>query len=188
MKADIVEYAIYNPITPKDLEDLKSGDPQRIFPVYMGAYNDRYIKHFVTIIDNIEKITGKEVMVELISPTYEFESDRFACQLLHGDTDVLLGFSGSDKSLLYIASSFAGEEFEDIDENSYDALCEFTNCANGRFATLIEKDDVELDIDPPMCCDNCKIKVDSKFYVMKIKVDDRILDIVSVIDDVPYMS
>jgi CheY-specific phosphatase CheX len=171
-----------------ELRALESGKPEKIFPVFMKVNNKKYTEHFTMVISNIEKIVGSEVMVCEISSRENYYAEHLACQMLHGDTDVLLGLSGDDEALLFLAGKFCNETFDKINEESYDALCEFTNCINGRFATLMEKDDVELDIETPMCCDCCSITSNAKFYIMKLNVSGKLLDIISVIDVIPYMS
>ena len=45
-----------------------------------------------------------------------------------------MAFAGEDDALLKIASPFAKEEFESLDEDAFDSVCEFINCSNGLYA------------------------------------------------------
>lgn len=188
MIADIKKLQENRELSSMDIQALESGEAMKMFPVFMNIYNRKYINHFAKVVENIEKIIGKEVIIHEISGTDEYFAEHFACQMLHGDTDVLLGLSGSDESLLYLAGKFLKEPFDRIDEDSYDALCEVTNCINGNFAALLEQNEFELDIETPMCCDGCRISGNADFYVMKLSMDGHIMDIISVIDTIPYMS
>ena len=117
-----------------------------------------------------------------------YHADFFACQMAHGDTDIMLGLSGDVKALLYLAGGFGREEYFEINEDSYDALCEVTNMINGKFAKMLEEEGVELEIVPPVCCENCDITTNGSFYVMCLEVNGSPMDIISVVDVIPYMT
>lgn len=188
MVADIVELSKNREITSADLTALQSGNPERIFPVFMRIHNRKYIQHFAMVVKNLEKIVDGEVVVCEIKGVSDYFVDHLACQMLHGDIDVLLGISGDDDALLYLAGRFSKMEFDKIDMDSYDALCELTNCINGNFATLLEESCVEVEIETPTCCDDCHIRSDAQFYVLRLRVDGKEVEIISVIDVIAYMS
>lgn len=188
MVADIVELAKNRDITSADLAALQSGKPERMFPVFMRIHDRKYIQHFAMVIKNLEKFVSKEIVICEIKGVSNYFVEHLACQMLHGDTDVLLGISGEDDALLYLAGKFSKMEFDKVDPDSYDALCELTNCINGNFATLLDEDLVEVEIEPPMCCDNCHIRSNAQFYVLKLRIDGKEVEIISVIDVIAYMS
>lgn len=148
----------------------------------------RNIKHFVLTYDCLKRFVKDDVILTSIKNVEEYKADYLACQMAHGDTDVMLGLSGNVDAMLYLAGHVAGEDFQSINEDSYDALCEFTNLANGKFAAFLEEEGMEMDVLPPMCCENCNISANGSFCVLTILVNNKELDIISVIDLIPYMK
>ena len=150
--------------------------------------NRRCIKHFAMTYECLKRFVKDDIVLTAIKNVSEYKADYFACQMAHGDTDVMLGLSGNVDAMLYLASSIAGEEFTTINEDSYDAMCEFTNLANGQFAAFLEEEGMEMDVVPPMCCENCNITANGNFCVLTLLINDKELDIISVIDLIPYMT
>ncbi len=79
----------------------------------------------------------------------EYEADNLAYQELTGGPSSVAWFRRPWGSLLEIASPFARETFTQVDEDAFDAVCEFINCINGLFATEQSHSDVKLEIMPP---------------------------------------
>lgn len=146
------------------------------------------IRHFIVAYNCMKCYLDGEIITKEVSMVDSYDADYLACQMSHGDTDVFFGVSGQKDALLYLASCIAEEEFEEFNEDSYDALCEFANMVNGNFNVFLEQEDTEVEVVPPMCCGNCLITSHGKFCVLKMEVDGKELDLISVIDIVPYMK
>lgn len=148
----------------------------------------RSIKHFIMAYNCIRFFADSKISLEDIRLVNEYEADYFACQMSHGDTDVLFGLSGSQEAMLHLAECVADEKFTEINEESYDVMCEFNNMVNGNFAGFLEEEDIEMETMPPMCCQDCHIKASGTFCVMRLTLDGKELEFVSIIDVIPYMS
>lgn len=148
----------------------------------------RNIKHFVLAYDCMKFFVRENIVLKRIYNASEYQADYFACQMAHGDTDVMLGLSGNVDAMLYLAGCVAGERFDFVNEDAYDALCEFTNLANGKFAAFLEEEGMDMDVVPPMCCENCNISSNGNFCILTVLVNGKELDIISVIDLIPYMT
>jgi hypothetical protein len=146
------------------------------------------MKHLVMAYDCLKFYADGDIALTAIRNVEKYHADYFVCQMAHGDTDVLLGVSGNVHAMLCLAGKVAGEEFDTVDEDSYDALCEFANLVNGKFVTLLEEENYEMDMIPPMCCENCDISASGEFCVFTLRIKDMELDIISVVDLIPYMS
>lgn len=172
----------------KQTVDYKSVEDQFFENALSKIGHHRSIKHFIMAYNCIKFFADSEISLEDIRLVDEYDADYFACQMAHGDTDVLFGLSGSQEAMLHLAECVAEEEYTEIDEDSYDVMCEFTNMVNGNFTGFLEEEDMEMEAVPPMCCQNCHIKASGNFCVMTLKLDGKVLEFVSVIDVIPYMS
>lgn len=151
--------------------------------------HERNIKHLAVAYDCLRHyVDAKEISLETIALTDSYNADYFACQMAHGDTQMLFGLSGSKHAMLNLAGSLASESYEDVNEDSYDAMCEFTNLVNGSYVGVLEGDDEEMDLVPPVCCENCHITTNGQFCVLSLLLDGEQLDMISVIDIIPYMK
>lgn len=147
------------------------------------------MKHFDIAYDCLKFFVDEEdIQLKSIELVEEYHAEYFACQMSHGDTDAMFALSGGAEGLLGLAGYIAEEEFEAIDEDSYDAICEFTNMVNGKFSGYLEDEDVEVDTLPPMCCENCHITANGKFCVLHMSINGNDLNLISVVDIIPYMS
>lgn len=146
------------------------------------------MKHLVFAYDCLKFYFDGDIALTGIRSVDNYHADYFVCQMAHGDTDVLLGISGNVEAMLSLAGSIAEEQFDAVNEDSYDALCEFSNLVNGKFSTYLEGENYEMDMIPPMCCENCDISASGEFCVFTLRINDKELDIISVVDIIPYMK
>ena len=110
---------------------------------------------------------------------YKFE--HLATQPVVGDHNILLGFAGDNTSLLSIAIPFAHEEFEAIDEDSYDSVCEFINTINGLYASKSSYAGISIDMEPPLFYDNGNI-TSQKIYKLPMTISQKSVDLIVIID------
>lgn len=163
-----------------------------IFELYRKLFSEvkrvEYLKYLVIAYEYVKVLTKDNVVFQSIREVSSYKADYLACQMAHGDMDIMLGISGNVEALLYLAGGYARETFAEINEDSYDSLCEITNMIDGMFAAILEDDSVELELVPPMCCENCNITANGNFYVMTLEVNGRQMDIISVVDMIPYLN
>lgn len=163
----------------------------RIFELYRKLFSEvrrvEYFKHLAIAYEYVKALTKDNVVYKSIKEVSSYKADYLACQMAHGDTDIMLGISGNKEALLYLAGCYAREKFAEINEDSYDSLCEVTNMIDGMFAAILEDDGVELELVPPMCCENCNITANGNFYVMSLEVNGKQMDIISIADVIPYL-
>ncbi len=170
-------------------EIFNAGESKTFFhEAFAKLGHKKSIKHLAMTYECLKHFVKENMTITRIKNVREYQADYFACQMAHGDTDVMLGLSGSVDAMLYLAGCVAGEKFDGIDEDSYDALCEFANLANGKFSAFLEEEGMEMDVVPPMCCENCRITAEGNFCVMTLLIHDKELDIISVIDMIPYLK
>lgn len=179
------ELAIYKEeygFTDEDIEAIKSGDVDKIAPVFVKVPNDMYFLHTSLALRNINRFVTTEFYFEKGFMAKEYKNSHMAIQEIDGDHKVFAAFAGEDDALLYIANVYGDENFDAIDEDSYDAMCEFINVINGLFASKLSEDDIEVDMLPPKFKDNAELKSEEEFYVLPIIIYGRRIDYILGID------
>ena len=77
-----------------------------------------------------------------------------------------------------MASAYAEETFNVVDEDALDAIGEVTNCINGLCATALEHMDSTLDLCPPEYSTEVEAVVSDEMLVLPLRVLGNKLDFV----------
>lgn len=174
----INEYKTANGFSFEDLEALKSGDVDRIIKVFVKTDNDYYNEYIALMIRNIVRFVDTNIAFKAPIATKEFSTDAIATQCVKGDFDIFVGLAGNNDSLVSVANPYAHESYTEVDEDVFDAVCEFINCVNGLFASKLSNEEVDIDMLPPLSYNNVSIKADNNFYVVPIKVNTYEINLV----------
>lgn len=168
-------------LTANDVEAIKSGDIDRITPIFMKSEEiPTMVKDYVGLLArNLVRFIDRNIRLEEIEIISEYSTEFLGAQKLNGDYSVFTGFCGNAKGILKIAESFAKEEFETIDLDVLDAACEFLNCNNGLFATSACNNGIEIDMEPPIMKDEAvTIKTDKVMYRVPMYIGNDSVDVV----------
>ena len=118
-----------------ELDALKSGDIDRIIPVFMDI-NIPFVGECITLaIRNIIRFVNNNIKLKKAYTVKKYTFHSIAFQQLVGNHELFVSFAGEDEALLEIASPFAKENFESMDEDAFDSICEFILCSNGFYAS-----------------------------------------------------
>lgn len=169
-------------LTNSDLSALKSGDLDRILPIFIKIEKPFYYDHISLALRNINRFISTEFYIENAYQTKDYKFKHIAGQQLDGDHSIFLGFASLDDSILSIANPYAKETFNTVNEDVYDAVCEFINCINGLFASQLSHEDIEIDMLPPLNYESMTINASEPFYVVPITVEGNKLDLVISVD------
>lgn len=165
-----------------ELDVLKSGDIDRIIPVFVDI-NIPYVGECITlVIRNIIRFINNNIKLKKAYTVKEYSFPSIAYQQLVGSHELYVCFAGEDEALLKIASPFAKEEFERMDEDAFDSVCEFINCSNGLFASKLSTENIHIDMTPPGFDQNKSLSSDGDIYVVPIIIGGKQTDLLVVID------
>lgn len=143
-------FQVENGFTNTELEAIKSGDIDKIIPLFLPQGAEEYqevvavaLKTVIRCIDrHAYPLTGKLCnMAELEKPV---------AQDLIGGADWRVCFADADGGLCSLASKFAKEEYTVVDEDVQDAVGELLNCISGLFATAQSNKGITLELMPPI--------------------------------------
>jgi hypothetical protein len=150
LDAVIEEFRVKNGFTEEQLVDFKSGDVNKIVPLFLNEESEKYSAIVGTIVRTLIRLVNRNTYIgkaEIID-TYP-EKDQVS-QGLIWEEGVIDSFSEGDGGLLDLCSIFAHEEFDTLDEDSLDAAGELLNCANGLYVSSLSRRGVFLEIMPPI--------------------------------------
>lgn len=138
--------------TALDIEALKSGDVDRIVPIFTKDGSiPQIMKDYVALTArNIVRFIDRFFRMEKVERITDYTTSFVAAQELIGDYKMFSGFCGDGAGIKEIAEEFADEAFDCVDLDALDAACEFLNCNNGLFARKLSDENVEVDMCPPI--------------------------------------
>ena len=161
---------------------LKTGDIKTSVPLLLNLETSMHKDLATLAILYLIRHISNDIYIENCYETKEYSFENLAIQSTTGDHIINLGLSGEEASLLQIANIFAGEEFLEIDADSYDAICEFINCINGSYAAKMSENDVQIDMLPPYFYSHHKLTC-NHLVVVTLKFNHYTFDLVLSIDD-----
>ena len=150
--------------------------------IFVNINKPLYKEYVSLAIRNIIRFVDSGVIfnnAELVK-TKRFQ--HLATQCVKGDHDIFIGFEGDDDALLSIAVPYTKEQFEEVDEDVYDAVCEFTNCINGLFASKLSYEGVNIDMLPPLFYTDAELVSEQGFYMVPLIVNQKKVNLLISID------
>lgn len=165
-----------------ELDALKSGDIDRIIPVFVDVNIPLTGECITLAIRNIIRFINNNILLKKAYTVKNYPFRSIAYQRLVGNHELFVAFAGEDQALLDIASPFAKEEFTTMDKDAFDSVCEFINCNNGLFASKLSKEDIHIDMTPPEFNKNKTLVSDGDIYVVPIIINGNQTDLLVVTD------
>lgn len=168
--------------TGTDMEDLRSGEADRIVPLFVRSGNPFATRLAGVAVRTIIRLIDSEIAIGLSYEASRYEFENLALQYAEGEHRIMLGFAGEGNNLLTIANVFAREEFEGMNEFSFDSVCEFINCINGLNASALSTEGVQIDMLPPSYYRSGSIRTENKMLIVPVYIKDRKVRIVIAVD------
>ena len=168
-------------LTALELDAIKSGDIDRIVPVFTKEEGvSPEIKDYIALTArNFVRFIDSNFRMEQVKQINEYTASFVAGQELEGDYRIFTGFCGEGAGLKNIAEIYAKEEFEKVDLDVLDANCEFLNCNNGLYATKLSNEEVEVDMLPPIMKDSVTtIHSDGNMFKIPFYIKGKQIDLV----------
>jgi len=180
----ILAYQKESSFSDCELEALKSGDIDRIVPLFVHIELPLYNDLIGLAIRNVIRFINNDIIIEKAYEAKEYSFETLASQCLKGQHNIFVGFSAKDKDLLAIANPYAKEEFTKVDEDSYDAVCEFINCIDGLYASKLSHEGVDIDMLPPLSYSDQKLSTSGPIIVVPLMIGGKKIDLVISIDTI----
>lgn len=175
-------YRRENGLTNTDLEAFKSGDMDRMLPLYVRTENPLVSGLVGVAVRTIVRLIDSEISIEPSYNSYSYEFENIAVQGVTGDHSMLLGLAGENGNLLTIADIFAKEEFSSMDLFAFDAVCEFINCINGLYASSLSTQGIMVDMVPPTYYQAGQLRAQDKLLIVPVYIKNRKIRIIIAVD------
>ncbi|MDE6432832.1 MAG: hypothetical protein K2L07_01220 [Lachnospiraceae bacterium] len=190
IQKEILAYKKSNRFTDLDIEAIKSGDIDRIVPVFTKDDSIQpLVKDYVALTArNLVRFIDSRFQMEEIQRINTYTSNYMATQEIVGDYRLLTGFCGEAEGLKLIGESFVKREYAELNLaemdildvlDILDAACEFLNCNNGLFARKVDEEELNMDMCPPeMRNTSSEIQADGNMYKVSFYIRDEKIDLI----------
>lgn len=140
-----------NGFTFADMEAIKSGDVDRILPLFLPEIPDGpFVDLLAVTFRCINRLASDDISLKRGYTTSNYKTGAVAMQEIIGDYNVINAFSGDDKGILAIAEAFAKQFFDAVNVSALDSVGEFINICDGLFATTKSDEGMYLNLMPPV--------------------------------------
>lgn len=146
----LVEYQKEKGYGNSEMEALKSGEPDRIMPLYLSGKAADYMDIVGLAVRTLIRCIDRNVYVGEAVVVQNAGIQNAAVQAVEGREGLVSAFAEAEGGLLIMASKFAKEEFDKVDEDVLDAAGEMLNCINGLYASAMSYISVSLELEPPV--------------------------------------
>ena len=178
----LADYQFENFFTASDMDDLISGDVDRVVRLFLPSNSNFYDRVCGIAIRTIIRLISAGAYVQKAYFMDELTVERLAVQRMEGDHTLYTGFEGAGNNLLSIAEVYAQEKFVSVDMDALDAVGEFINCINGLFASELSCENVTIDMLPPDFYDHEVTIKGDQLCIFPIIIDGKTVRFILSID------
>jgi hypothetical protein len=183
IETSLEEFRRDNGFSDTDLDALKTGDIDNIIPVFIDTDIPLGSECISLFIRNIVRFINNGIRLKKMYTVKEYAFSNLAYQQMVGDHQILCGFTGSKNALLQIANPFAKEEFNDMDEDAFDSVCEFINCTNGLYASKLSQEEIHIDMTPPLYHTDKSLISTGDIYVVPVILNGEQADLLVAVNN-----
>lgn len=170
-------YKKENGFTFADMEAIKSGDVDRILPLFLPELPDGPLIDLMSVTFRcINRLASDDISLKRGYTTSNYKTGAVAMQEVIGDYKVVNAFSGDDKGILAIAEAFAKQFFDAVNVSALDSVGEFINICDGLFATTMSDKGMDLNLMPPTLSKDPVEINGSTVIVIPISINQQALD------------
>ncbi|MDF2539198.1 MAG: hypothetical protein K0S76_2219 [Herbinix sp.] len=172
-----------NEFSDSDLDALKTGDIDRIISVFVDVDIPLTGECISLALRNVVRFINNNIRLKKAYTVKEYSFGNIAYQQVIGDHQIFCGIAGNENALLSIASPFAKETFQKLDEDAFDSVCEFINCTNGLYASKLSLEDIQIDMTPPLYDTGKTLVSNGEIYVVPIIIEGEQADLLVVVNN-----
>lgn len=136
------------------------------------------------VLRNITRFVTTDFYFERMRKVNKYEYSYLAGQKAVGEHDLYLAFAdteGDCEGIKELASRYTCDVVTEVDNDTIDAVCEFTNMINGLFASELSDEGVDIDMLPPFAYKDQEIK--GTAYILPVYIKDKHVDVFISVDE-----
>ena len=176
-------------LTDERLEAIKSGDIDKIINAMTYCVEDDFdyahnifLKWLLKAIHSF--VSPKKLIIKPVRVTRKYAFENLAYLEIEEPLGLSVSLSGNGTNLLTIANSFLDFGFTEMDEESFDALCEFLNSICGMYVSEISvQEDIEADLKVPSYYKDQMMKARPKYFKNHIMSSGGLIHLMPLVID-----
>ena len=176
------EYQKEKRLANTDIAALKIGNLDELMNFFVPTGDENATALYGLALRNVIRFISSYIRFEGLEKVTSYTAKNIAYQRTQGVFDGFVAFASEGDELLIVADGYAGEFFDCVDDDALDAVCEFTNCINGLFATELSYRGISIDMLPPEFGHDITLKSDKEFYVLPLYIMRKRVDLVIGVD------
>lgn len=142
-------YQVENGFTNTEMEAIKSGDAEKIAPLFVPQGAEEYQELVTVALKTMVRCIDRQAYPRYGKLVDTVDLKNPVTQDLEGSAYWRVGFAEGNGGLCSLASVFAKEDFKEVNGDVQDAAGEFLNCISGLFATAQSHNNITLELMPP---------------------------------------
>lgn len=171
----LLAYRDEKKLSDEQLEIIKSGTVDDVANVLLHAANKHAEGLLKLVVRNLVRFVSTDIYFASIEQVNQFKAAQLASQLITGAAPMQLGISSENSEMLELACIYGKEEFDELDADAYDAVCEFINCNNGLYARTNSTLNCEMELLPPTFEEGAMME--GEIYLLTVFVNNKKLNV-----------
>lgn len=164
------KYQMEHGFTETDMATLKSGEVDRMVPIFLKTDNEQLVRMFSMGVKNLYRLVDNHVYIGEASLVKTVNEEVLGYQKFHNDENAFVAIAGKYDDVQKMAVAYTKEEFIDTREDALDAVCELINCINGLYATDRSHNGVRVELEPPDFFVNFEEITSEEIMVLPVKL------------------
>lgn len=171
----LLAYRDEKKLSDEQLEIIKGGTVDDVANVLLHADNKHAEGLLKLVVRNLVRFVSTDIYFASIERVNQFKAVQLASQLITGAAPMQLGISSENSEMLELACIYGKEEFDELDADAYDAVCEFINCNNGLYARTNSTLNCEMELLPPTFEEGAMME--GEIYLLTVFVNNKKLNV-----------
>lgn len=171
----LLAYRDEKKLSDEQLEIIKGGTVDDVANVLLHADNKHAEGLLKLVVRNLVRFVSTDIYFASIEQVNQFKAVQLASQLITGAAPMQLGISSENSEMLELACIYGKEEFDELDADAYDAVCEFINCNNGLYARTNSTLNCEMELLPPTFEEGAMME--GEIYLLTVFVNNKKLNV-----------
>lgn len=174
----LAEYVKSEGFEADAIDILKKDDIDSIVDLFLKDMDEMSKDMASVSFRTINRLITTDINIGKPGKIAEYKAPKMAFQMMNGDYDILLSFTGSDEGLKILADRFAKEEFEKVDLDALDSIAEFINIINGLYATSLSYKKIQVELLAPQMFEVCHVAPLNDLYSIPFNVEGKELNMI----------
>lgn len=178
----LINYKKDNSLSDKQFDAIKSGDIDTLVDTLLDikdtSSKQLYTDYLSLFAKNLIRFIDDQVRLEAKPISDNYQAEWFVSQKIKGDKEFSTGIGCNEDVFLKVASIYAEETLDEVDELAQASVSEFLNLHNGIYTVNMSNRGIELTMDPQQVEQNVVIPHANSGYIVTAYLSCGAIDIV----------